>query len=570
MSGSELSNRNISDSDLLKYKDNNNTIKINELHQNLFLNNSLKIDNISLNEYELEISNIHFNGKIEIIISNSNFKKITIGNINSEVFINIWSQDENSECDLNFNNLENDENKIRLYSLNIINTCDLIRQCNFRKLDLKYIKLKFEGDESHNFSKVIRDSTINELQIFKCKFNSYAHFHQNRFKNIRIEKSNFKYNVDFEIANMLNKNKNPIDISGISIIDCCFENTLSLSDKCQYCDNKFTINLIQISKTEINNKSDFIFENTKIDKMLFVFDSKKKNDLKIIINQVVSLELQGELNSDTNEKLDINIENLTNFDISNFKNYGKIECSIGQLKKLLSISNSNLGDFSISNLSIVNLQTFTIRNSSINNLKLYTIIWGDSILKLNKINSATEKNENILKNALRDYNGAKNLKMVVETNNDLTAKDFTIQREFELFKEYIKAKNSNLTCFERLFEKNNLILSFGKINDYGRGFYKPALLFVCGNVILTALITFLYYFLPSMDLSNFTQKVPFFKTAIKIFELQVSPLPGFGNLSSSKYNYLFFFLLPIVILIKAVNIILVYQIVEAFRKYIRK
>lgn len=546
--------------ELLKDLSKDGTININDSNINRFENNEIIINDVDLQDYHLIISELHNNIKIKISITDSFFKKISIKNIESELDINIYNSGKSELInDISLYYLRNEKNILKISHINFKNSSSLIDASKFYEVNLFYINFVYTYYSTSVLFYFIDNSEVNQFKVIGSNFKS--NIKQNLiFQNLEIVSCQFKNNVLLDIG----YNKPNHQINGISIKESIFDKRFEINDDFENKNISDDIESIHISNCEIRNDSLIRIKNKTVKRFCFVFDTNKKYSLITDISNLSILELMGDFNSDNNNKLKILIDKLKKLEINNFRNYGRIEFSIKVLTNKLNINNAELGDISFINFSIEDLQEFQVINSSLNELKFHTVIWGESILKLNnrEIGNKIE--------ALENYYGAKNLRMAIESNNDLTAKDYAIQREYELFQKYIESKNANLSYFKRKFHKDQLILYFGKINDFGRDYTKPLIWFVFGNMALALILTILYYFFSSLFILNYSQKGSFFQTAIKFLELQISPFTSFGKYTPETSKVIYFFTFPIVLLIKAINIILIYQIVEAFRKFSRK
>ncbi len=234
----------------------------------------------------------------------------------------------------------------------------------------------------------------------------------------------------------------------------------------------------------------------------------------------------------------------TKFTLSNFRNIGKFKLYKtnileGEKGELFQIDNTSIGDADFQSVSLNSFSEVKMFDNIFHNFKYTNIIWKD-IVEVGQ----TTSNKNILEKQQDTY---RTLKNVAQLNNDQPQAIKFYAKEMKSYKDLIKHNKAGYSLSDRV------TLWFNDLtNDFGLSWWKPLL-------ILLFLITPIFYFLllwcsniPIFNLHHWQYVVQFLNPIHK-FDWVVGFFPNLID-----------------ILFRALEGLLLYQVITAFRKYSKK
>ncbi len=471
-----------------------------------------------------------------------------------------------------------------------VNTLSFRGSCTFRKdicitnkseIESFLISENFETDKDI----IISNSTINYSLHFSNTKSNRIVFENNsninsliRLENIKSNSIVFKKSIFNDEIYLWDSNIDDL-IFFKSIFNRKLEiNTVVVSHTITIMYSEFNDSLFVYNKNSENDKIRFIsklYISTSIFSNQFVIKGKNTEVEKIKI--IASKKLEGTLSFTDLNILETNISgdisncnlifNHCNFNyllFSNFYNYSTISLSSVESYKTnssINIENSNLGKTHLFNTSLNSFDSININNSFLMDIISANVKWFSD----DRLNSDKKEELNFFDQKREIY---RQLKYALDKQGDrITTLKFKAM-EMEAYKNHVFL-NKTMTTDVSVFDK--FILWLSQINDFGINWFKPTL-FAIGFSIL-------FHFLITIGVSDNLSFKPncsdgSLRTTCEIYFANLYTLPQLMNpVHNLSHIYpkleLSFTVHFFDYLLKLILAFLIFQIISAFRKYIK-
>jgi hypothetical protein len=244
-----------------------------------------------------------------------------------------------------------------------------------------------------------------------------------------------------------------------------------------------------------------------------------------------------------NAELNIGDCRFKRFRLSNFRNIGKFKLyktNILENEKGQSfqIDNTSIGDADFQGINLLSFDAVKLFDNIFHNLKYTNIIW-KNLVEVGEITSDKNRLE-------KQQDTYRTLKNVTQANSDYPQAIEFYAREMKNYKDLVKSNKNDYSLSDRI------TLWFNNwTNDFGLNWWKPLL------ILLVLTLLFYLLLLWSLDMpilnSDHWQYIIQFLNPIHKFDWVIGFLPNLIN-----------------VIFKVFEGLLIYQIIQAFRKYTRK
>lgn len=496
-------------------------------------------------------------------------KGIVFHNVKSTNYSSTYNSNNESVC---FDNSE-------AAAIDFENNCFLDRSLTIKN-DCKIDRLNITNLENRNAGIIIKNSSINYLQIVRTK--SQIHFSKSIFQNsTRLEtifgdvsfvKNEFVKEImiwNLECPNNFTLNYNLFKdnfeieasrVNALTFIGDAFEKKGKFENR----------NLSPGATIETYLNKLYISEATFNEGFDLYGLGKGLNELKI----VMSPELKGVLNVDNwiieetiisgiNQNLKLLLKNikfrfLLINDFTNFNDISFDRCKGNGGEAILNLINSDMGSTRFNEFDLKSFQVLRLNNVSIDKIRPSNVNWFEDNQVEIEVHEQTESEK-----AKRKREIYRQLKQALKNNGNQIDSLIFQARELKCLRDEFK-NSKNYKCGERL------IMTVSQTNDYGLNWLKPV-----GIVLLGTLIFYLII-LPSFsdtigytiakDCSDLNNTWDSFINNSKLFWQLFNPIRQvkltYGENVENGWIY-FLDLLHRIFLG-----IMFFQIIKAFRKYV--